>query len=394
MLHPLRSAVLALLLLGPAHAQTAGYRDFDFANPTGSGSATIATRVYYPSPGSGPGAPIAARAGGHPVVVFVHGLGRVGDDYALLGDHLASAGFVVALPNTGQGQVGTARRDAAALFTILGLVHGTPGHELEGALDMTRAGLAGHSMGGRSTVQILAANPGFRAGLAFAPFDPGPATTGAVDVPFGLVHGSGDNVARWRNESQPLYVNTTNFTGLKFLYVFGDEADHDNVVGLGIGTSTASQEIWARAARVMTGFFLRYLEDERDGLAEVVGLDARAEPRLKNLFAQVESPDMWLAGDAVPGQTVRVELMAEETPCGVMRAASTAAIPTPYGLLELSPATLATPLRGLPDIDRLAWWDVTVPATMSAGDVIFLQGFGRSIRGDYRLIELTPVTIR
>ncbi len=169
----MRSLLVAFCLSLPIAAQSAGYQDFSFPNTTGQGSATIPSRVYYPATSSGLDAPLLPAPGGHPVVVFLHGQGRLGNDYSLAGDHLASRGYVVVLPNTGQFTGGVVRLDGIALFSVLQTINGVPGHFLEGALDMSRAGLAGHSVGGGNTVVALATDPGYVAGLCFAPLFPG-----------------------------------------------------------------------------------------------------------------------------------------------------------------------------------------------------------------------------
>ena len=111
------------------------------------------------------------------------------------------------LPNTGQFTAAIQRQDSIALFTILQTINASSGHFLEGALDMSRAGLTGHSMGGGNTVAVLASNPGYLAGFCFAPLYQGSATTNQVRVPLGIVHGKGDTVLPWRQHGLPTFDN-------------------------------------------------------------------------------------------------------------------------------------------------------------------------------------------
>ena len=386
----LRSIVVALCLAASAAAQSAGFQDFSFANATGTGSSTISSRVYYPSTSSGTNAPLLAQLGGYPVVVFIHGQGLIGSDYDLFGDQLGSEGYVAVLPNTGKFAGGVVRSDAIALVSVLQTVNSTAGHFLEGALDMSRAGLAGHSVGGNSTVTVLASNPGYRAGLSFAPAYQGGAAA-QVDVPLGVIHGTGDNVTPWQTTALRVFNQATSYTGVKFIYLFNGAGDHRNVVGL--ETGPIDLEVWARAATVTTGFFDRYLKGDCAGLAEVVGTSARSEPRLSDLYVEVEQPELWTVGAPVIGQTMRLELLAEQGDAGVMTAATTGSLNTRFGLLQLDFATLNTIFRGVPDADRLVTWDVPIPTSFAPGDVIPIQGFGLDNLGKFRLTGLHSIVL-
>ena len=73
------SLSLSLLLAGVATAQyPIGWRDVGLTNRGSSGSPTILARVCYPAVAAGQNTPIVQRAGGHPVVVFLHGSGSLG----------------------------------------------------------------------------------------------------------------------------------------------------------------------------------------------------------------------------------------------------------------------------------------------------------------------------
>ncbi|MCA8969854.1 MAG: hypothetical protein KDC95_08730, partial [Planctomycetes bacterium] len=58
-----------------------GARYEAFINPTSSGSSLLYSSVYYPATTDGYQAPIVKRTGGHPVLVFLHGFGAVGQMY-------------------------------------------------------------------------------------------------------------------------------------------------------------------------------------------------------------------------------------------------------------------------------------------------------------------------
>ena len=385
-------ALACLCLAVPVAAQTTGFRNSGLPNNTGSGSATINSLVYYPSTSPGAGTPVLPKPGGHPVVVFLHGLGRIGNDYTLLGEALAQSGFVVVLHNTARTQAALQRTDAIALYPVLQELNATAGHFLEGALDLDRVGLAGHSVGGGNVLNVLPLQPGYDAGLLLAPQARGAAIAEQVTVPVGILHGTGDNVLAWNTNGLANFNRATNFSGLKFLYVFGLACDHDNLAGL--GSSAVDAEIWSRSASVLTGFFRHTLLDETAALSEVVGESARAEPRLNQLRLRVEQPEMWAVGSPVPGQDLRVELIAELGNAGVMTAATTGSLVTRFGLLELDPTTLFTPWRGVVGTSRLFTWTDRLPAGTPVGTEIPLQGFGKSNDGRQRLTKPTTLVVQ
>ena len=171
LLMPILPRTLASFLCSAAAISqgNAGYADLSFQNPTAQGTATLTATVYYPAMAPGRDAPLLPRAGGHPVVVFLHGLNVLGRGYGALGQRFAEQGYVVVLGNTALSSATTQINDGIAMFPALVQANGQAGHLLQGALDMGRAAVSGHSMGGSSTCGVLAANPGYRAGFCFSP---------------------------------------------------------------------------------------------------------------------------------------------------------------------------------------------------------------------------------
>ena len=97
------SAILLCTLLGGSKELSAqvgykvGARLEGFPNPTGSGSRQLLASVYYPASSDGYKAPIIKKAGGLPVLVFLHGFGALGLLYPELAFDFARAGYVVIL---------------------------------------------------------------------------------------------------------------------------------------------------------------------------------------------------------------------------------------------------------------------------------------------------------
>lgn len=368
-----------------------GFTDLALANNTGSGSATIPARVHYPALSAGRNAALRPQTGGYPVVVFLHGFSALGRQYPALGDHFAARGMITVLHDTAQFDAALQVRDGVALLSALQNANTQIGGFFEGALDMTRSGVCGHSMGGGSTVNVLAQNPGYRAGFCFAPVFPGSAT-GQVRVPIGIVHGTGDTIVPW-SQGQNLFLAATAYTGQKLLYLMNGDANHINVVGFLLSTQ-ADREVWDRSARVAYGFFARHLEGRVAALEETFGPTAASEARLVSLSAGVEATELWLVGSTSIGQSTRLTVLAEPGPAAVLLAAGTASLPTPFGTLLLDPATLQTLAAGNAGANRLFVRNLTIPADMSLiGAQVPLQGIGLGRDGLRLSASATVLTI-
>ncbi|MEM7202575.1 MAG: hypothetical protein AAF628_20070 [Planctomycetota bacterium] len=386
---PRGSARLALTIFtlaasAPLAAQLpVGVRDVAFANPTGQGSTTLTARVHYPATSAGMTTPIATAPGGLPVLLFLHGFAALGRWHTALGDAFAGRGYVAVLMDTAQFSAPTQVSDGLAWFPALQAANAAgSGSFLEGALDMSRVAVGGHSMGGGSTVNVLAQNPGYAAGFALAPVPA--ASARDVDVPFVVVHGTGDGIVP-SSSGESVFAALTAFTGIKALVLLNDDCDHLNVTGLFLSGSVA-QEVWDRTARVLLGLADAFLLGDTAGLEETVGATARAEPRLVRLDVAVEAPQAWLAQAAPPGGTARVEVLGEPGPAALLAAATSGRVPTPYGTLLLDPATLLVVTAGTAAAERRFSVPLPIPAEPAlAGLTVPLQGVALGIAATLRL---------
>jgi hypothetical protein len=355
---------LVSLCAASALAQTShpvGFRDLAFPNPTGQGSASLAARVHYPATAAGAGTPVLARPGGWPTVVFLHGFAALGSFYTTLGDELAANGFVAVLGDTAQFSAPTQALDGVALWHALGIATRTPGHPLEGAIDTARIGLAGHSMGGGNVGNVLAQNPGYRCGVAFAPVTPAAGNAARVAVPLVIVVGAGDTTTPWQTWSLPFYQDLSAYRSLKALYLLNNDCNHLNVAGLFLSGTTAI-EVWQRSVGTALGCFRRYLTNDATGLEAVVGLSARGEPRLVSLSVEVADAEPWAAAPIRIGATTRLSVAAEPGPAALLAAAGPGSLPTPIGLLTLDPASVFVAWSGLAGAERRFDAALTLPA--------------------------------
>ena len=382
--------LLATTLLAlPGFAQEVGYQDIDFVNTTGNGSALIPSRVFYPATVAGLNAPAIPQAGGYPTVVFLHGFGFTSAAYPTVGDFWVEAGYVVVMPDTGQSDPQVQYDDAVALWPLLVTATGTVGDPLEGLLDMSRAGLAGHSMGGSNAIQVLANNPGYAAGLFLAAVSQPAQFTDPIDVPVGLIHGLGDTAIPWPQAVSNFNAMTA-FTGVKFVYLFGSNGNHLNVAIGGIGTVPA---IFDRSSRVQVGFFDAFLKGDPAGLEEVVGPTATSVPELFQLDVDVEATQFWNVGNPIIGQPMRWEVLCEPGPAAAILASNTPGVtPTLYGTLSLG-GTIVKPIQKPVGGSHLLTWNMVVPA-LPVGFQMYFQGIGKNVQGVLTITNPLSITVQ
>ncbi len=135
---------------------------------------TFNTRAYYPSggPSSGP----------YPVVVFGHGFQLTISRYLSYGEHLASHGYVVVMPDFPAGFTGFTHVEGAD--DMLGSLDWALAQATLGPLsDETKIGATGHSLGGK--LSFLAAKRDARivAAIGLDPVDTQPFGCNATNCP-------------------------------------------------------------------------------------------------------------------------------------------------------------------------------------------------------------------
>ena len=136
---------------------------------TVSVSSTVQTAIYYPSAdqcGVGPSAP-------YPGIAFAHGFSMFGlsngaADNAGNGEHLASWGYVVAIPKLSDNAE-TRVAETVAVLNYLEAQAGTPGSFLYQKVDVARLATAGHSLGGATALAIAARDARIKAVVALDP---------------------------------------------------------------------------------------------------------------------------------------------------------------------------------------------------------------------------------
>ncbi len=191
----------------------------------GSDARELPTLVLYPARGSGgPGAPAERRGGPWPLVVFSHGFTGSGPAYTPFLRRIAAAGYVVAAPTfprtnrdaPGGPYLADYRNQPADVRFVVDEVaaatrgrHGGSGATgdlagLRGVVDTERVALAGHSLGGATTLGVAfhtcCTDPRVRAAVPIAPvrlpFDGGDYRP--LRTPVLFIHGDQDPVLAYR----------------------------------------------------------------------------------------------------------------------------------------------------------------------------------------------------
>lgn len=373
--------------------QHVGVTDVTWTNNSGAGSATLDARLHYPAllPGVDTRIIPAPTSAGFPVVVFLHGYGLVGNDYAEIGDALARDGYIAVMLNTSQWSHISLEADARAVFEQMSALTADPVSIYWNTFDMNRVGLLGHSMGGAVISYVLNAdpaltlvNPGYRCGLALAPVDPLLAGNGAViEVPLGLVSGQGDTLTPPANHAWPYYQAVTPIEGLKFHYEMGLACDHMNICGL----TPNSPAVFARTQQIACGFFGQVLGSTLTGLEAVLGVDGQSDPNLATLEVDTSVPQAWVDTPLRIGQTSRVSVTIENGWGGLLGAASTAQYPTAttVGNLWLDESSTFTLQQGPVTGERM---DVIIPVPnimALVGTSFAVQGAGPTVNTPFIL---------
>ncbi len=394
------SAILWSFLAGVAVGQCShvGDASVSWPNNYGAGSASLDADIYYPAICSGLNAPVMPSAGGHPVVVFLHGWGKLGSDYYRIGRALASMGIVAVMMNTARHSYALMEEDAKALFGAMNTATSTEGAFFQGTMNMSKVGLMGHSMGGAVLALVLnespsapSKNPGYKCALGIAPVDPSLAVANTVvTVPIGLVSAMGDTLTPPYLHAIPYYNSLVPVAGLKFHYKMDSVATHMNLVGLG----QVNPAIFDRSLQIVSGFFGQFLNGKASGLETVLGVDGLSEPHLVSVDRQMVVPQTWSDGDLRVGSQTRISIAAEAGFAGLI-VASSVALPTQtsVGSLLLDPSSAVPLVETLIVGNRLDVM-IAVPAlSQLVGASFAIQGGGATINEPFKLGSAISFTI-
>ncbi|MDD5222927.1 MAG: hypothetical protein PHE84_02980 [bacterium] len=151
----------------------------------GDVSRTLVVDIRYPSTTGGKGSTLDLSRGPYPLIVLSHGYMAQGRLYSFFTNHLASYGYVIAAPDfplTNLAAPGGANPadvlnqpgDVSFVMDRMLDFSANPGHLLAGSIDPDRIGVAGHSLGGFTTLVVtfspVYGDDRIKASMPMAPF--------------------------------------------------------------------------------------------------------------------------------------------------------------------------------------------------------------------------------
>jgi pimeloyl-ACP methyl ester carboxylesterase len=124
--------------------------------------------IYYPSLDG----VMDPQGAPYPALVFAHGFLARAFMYAGNGRHLASWGYVVAIPDFPDEDTELRASDAGYLFSCLEALNTDEDSRFFQQIDVGRFGLVGHSLGGLTTLMVAARDVRVKAAVALDPVRP------------------------------------------------------------------------------------------------------------------------------------------------------------------------------------------------------------------------------
>ncbi|MGZ8765217.1 MAG: alpha/beta hydrolase [Acidimicrobiia bacterium] len=285
----------------------------------GSTDRSLVTTVFYPATGTAGAEPVAdapadRRDGPYPLIVFSHGLGATPAAYQELLMRWAAAGYVVAAPafpktnaqaagGIDPGDFANQPTDVSAVIT--GMLDATDGAgPLAGLVEPDNVGVAGHSLGGITTLGVAAnsccLDDRVQAAVVMSG-DPLMFPNGDFDYgdapPILLVHGTADDLVTY--EASVDVFNEAKAPKGVLTIEKGDHGAPMNPSGPAFGS----------IVRTTTDFFDAYLRDDPNALDR---LEAHGNSsRTRVVFVAEPGTDATLPTQ--PSQPAR-ELEASVTP--------------------------------------------------------------------------------
>lgn len=242
--------------------------------------------VLFPDAGMDP-----SSAAGGPLILFHHGFLLAADMYRSYGEHLASHGFVVAMPTFPMNFLTV---DHAKLAVDVRFILDTclsmnldPASTLYGRIDPTRIGSSGHSLGGKLSLLEAATDPRISAIAVLDPVDTGnpifenprkfpsvaPERMSEISVPLLIVGAElgkvlvtfspcapeDNNYQRFFEAANPPAIEITQLDVGHGQYV--DEGGGAAAMACAIG-SVSDEWVRSSSASYLTAFFLGHLMEE------------------------------------------------------------------------------------------------------------------------------------
>ncbi len=168
----------------------------------------INTRIYYPLAENKNN----DRDESFPKLIFGHGWLMSTTNYTQLAEFYASAGFIVALPNTESGLLPDHNEFALDLIFLVNALDLENNNEDSPIYQQVnnQAIVSGHSMGGGTSILAASLSNVFDAVVNFAAAETSPSaidSAGNIQIPTLLFAGSNDSITPSNSNQEPMYQN-------------------------------------------------------------------------------------------------------------------------------------------------------------------------------------------
>ena len=288
---------LLTLLLGVLGQSTAVYADLADPGPFGAGrqivtilrpnGQTFTSQLYYPATTTGDGTPYDGSSAPYPAVTFGHGFMVPPNFYRSTLEHLASHGYLVIAPESYMTFLFPSHQGFAEDFRysldFLESENANPASWLFGQVDTAHFGMAGHSMGGGSSILAAAADSRVRALITLAAAETTPSAIAQmpnISAPVRLITGDQDDIVDWQTNTQAMY-NVGRPPRQLLLILGGCHCGFlDNNIPFCDSGSLPRAEQLEIACREMVTFFDLYLKPDSGPWREVWGPEQADDPQV------------------------------------------------------------------------------------------------------------------
>ena len=260
-------------------------------------SSELVTDIYYPSSNGGvdpSGAPYAT-------LVFAHGFMASRGGYPGHGEHLASWGYIVAIPDFPDEDTEVRASDIQHLFSYLEAEDANGGSLFFQKIDTDRFGLTGHSLGGLGTLMVAARDD--RINMAGVPLDPAggmlsdwdhEAEAPNITAPL-VVIGAPAQLCNNSAEYNDWYLHIGATHKAKFVIANGTHCDFMNtddemqLIGCSFMCGEFSEERLEIAVRYMTAWFNYYLRLDTNYYTYLYGDEADEDIQAGRITRDVQT---------------------------------------------------------------------------------------------------------
>jgi dienelactone hydrolase len=257
----------------------------------------------------------------YPTLVFAAGFLSASINYTGNGEHLASWGYIVAVPHFLLEMADVRASDVRCALTYLEAENARPGSRFYHKIDTHRFGLAGHSLGGVATMMAAAEDGRVKAAVALDPAT-GPSSTGyawdyapqvsRITAPLVVIGAPIDTSRLFACNANPNYHNVYPLVGsqhkAKVVLADGSHCDFmdtdDSLARMGCYFVCGGDFDSARVQlveRYTTAWFNYYLKAEPDHFLYLYGGKADEDIRAARFTRDFHTAPRDLAADSQPG---------------------------------------------------------------------------------------------